>query len=279
MTSSVLAMVLLAALLHACWNALIKVSDEKLLLMAMMAAGSGVISLAFLPFVPVPAAASWPYLAASVVLHTGYKLFLVRAYRHGDLGQVYPIARGTAPLIVAPLSVYIAGDTISPTSALAVVVVGVGIVSLTFRRGPPLLRGGRPVAYALATAVFIAAYTLVDGLGARVAGSPHAYVVWLFLLDSAPMAAISLWQRRGATLALARARWAQGLAAAAMSMAAYWLVIYAMTVAPIGPVAALRETSVIIATIIGAVLLKEEFGRGRIIAACLVAVGIVLLRM
>lgn len=279
MTSSVLAMVLLAALLHAGWNALIKVSDEKLLLMALMAAGSGVISLALLPFVPVPAPASWPYLAASVALHTGYKLFLVRAYRHGELGQVYPIARGTAPLIVMPLSVYVAGDIISPTSALAVAVVGAGIVSLTFRGGPPLLQDGRPVANALATAAFIAAYTLVDGMGARMAGSPHAYVVWLFLLDSAPMAAISLWQRRGATLALARARWAQGLAASAMSMAAYWLVVYAMTVAPIGPVAALRETSVIFAAIIGTVVLKEEFGRWRLGAACLVAAGVVLLRL
>lgn len=279
MTTSVLAMVLLAALLHASWNALIKVGDEKQLVMALMALGSGLISLVALPFVPMPAAASWPYLAASVALHTGYKLFLVRAYRHGDLGQVYPIARGAAPLIVTPLAVFIAGDVISPMSALAVAVVGTGILSLSIRNGPPPLHDGRPVANALATALFIAAYTLVDGMGARAAGSPHAYVVWLFLLDSVPMAAISLWQRRGATLALARARWIRGLAASAMSLAAYWLVIYAMTVAPIGPVAALRETSVIFASIIGAVLLKEGFGPRRVGAACLVAVGIVLLRL
>ncbi len=277
MTSSVLAMVLFAALLHACWNAIIKVDDEKQLLMALMSIGSGLISLVLLPFVPVPAAAGWPFLAASVALHTGYKLFLVRAYHHGDLGQVYPIARGTAPLMVAPLSVYIAGDAMSPASALAVAVIGAGILSLAFRGGAPIQRDGRPVANALATAAFIAAYTLVDGMGARAAGSPHAYVVWLFLLDSTPLAAISLWQRRGATLALARARWRQGLAAATMSMAAYWLVVYGMTVAPIGPVAALRETSVIFATIIGAVLLKEKFGRWRVGAACLVAAGIVLL--
>ena len=275
---SIVALVLLAALLHACWNALIKADGDKLLFMALMAGGSGLIGLTLVPLVPVPAAASWPYIGASVALHTGYMLFLVQAYRHGDLSQVYPIARGVAPLIVTPLAVFFAGDVISLTSAAAIAIIGLGVASLAFRGGPPLAHDPRPVAYALATALFIAAYTLTDGLGARLAGSPHAYAVWLFVLDGVPLTAIVLWRRR-AVLTLARAKALPALAASVMSMTAYWLVIYGMTVAPIGPVAALRETSVIFAAIIGALMLKEGLGRWRIAAASLVAVGVVMLRI
>lgn len=275
---SIVALVLLAALLHACWNALIKADGDKFLFMALMAGGSGLIGLTLVPLVPVPAAASWPYIGASVALHTGYKLFLVQAYRHGDLSQVYPIARGVAPLIVTPLAVFFAGDVISLTSAAAIAIIGLGVASLAFRGGPPLAHDPRPVAYALATALFIAAYTLTDGLGARLAGSPHAYAVWLFVLDGVPLTAIVLWRRR-AVLTLAGAKALRGLAASVMSMTAYWLVIYGMTVAPIGPVAVLRETSVIFAAIIGALMLKEGLGRWRIAAASLVAVGVVMLRI
>ncbi|MEE8275735.1 MAG: hypothetical protein V3R75_01095, partial [Alphaproteobacteria bacterium] len=168
---SIVALVLLAALLHACWNALIKADGNKFLFMALMAGGSGLIGLTLVPLVPVPAAASWPYIGASVALHTGYMLFLVQAYRHGDLSQVYPIARGVAPLIVTPLALVIAGDVISLTSAAAIAVIGLGVASLAFRGGAPLAHDPRPVAYALGTALFIAAYTLTDGLGARLAGS------------------------------------------------------------------------------------------------------------
>ena len=212
----------------------------------------------------------------SVALHTGYKLFLVQAYRHGDLSQVYPIARGVAPLFVTPLAVVIAGDVISLTSAAAIAVIGLGVASLAFRGGPPLAHDPLPVVYALATALFIAAYTQTDGIGARLAGSPHAYVVWLFVLDGVPLTAIVLWRRRS-VLALTRASALPGLAASVMSMTAYWLVIYGMTVAPIGPVAVLRETSVIFAAIIGALMLKEGLGRWRVAAASLVAVGVVML--
>ncbi len=275
---SIVALVLLAALLHACWNALIKADGDKFLFMALMAGGSGLIGLTLVPLVPVPAAASWPYIGLSVALHTAYKLFLVQSYRHGDLSQVYPIARGVAPLIVTPFAVVIAGDVISLTSAAAIAVIGLGVASLAFRGGAPLAHDPRPVAYALGTAVFIAAYTLTDGLGARLAGSPHAYAVWLFVLDGVPLTAIVLWRRR-AVLTLARAKALRGLAASVMSMTAYWLVIYGMTVAPIGPVAVLRETSVIFAAIIGALMLKEGLGRWRIAAASLVAVGVVMLRI
>lgn len=279
MDLSVVALVLLAALFHASWNALVKVNGDRLAVMALITAGSGLICLPILPFLPLPAPASWPYMALSVLWHIGYQLFLLQAYRHGDLGHVYPIARGVAPLLVLGLAFLVAGETVGGGQVTAILVMAAGIVSLAFRGGPLLRDDPRPVLYALGTAVFIASYTVTDGSGARLAGSPHSYTVWLFALNAVPMTVIAIAVRGRDTAAALRRHWRYGLAGGALSLAAYWLVIWALTLGPMGPVAALRETSVLFAAIIGAVFLKESFGRFRIAAAGLVAAGILLLRL
>ncbi|MBI4184255.1 MAG: EamA family transporter [Proteobacteria bacterium] len=247
--------------------------------MALIASSAAAVAALALPFAPAPASASWPYIGASLALHTGYKLFLIGAYRHGDLGHVYPLARGTAPLLVLAAGALVVGEVPEPGGIAAVLVVGLGVVSLAFRGGAPVAEDPRPLLFALGTAGFIASYTLVDGLGARLAGSPHGYAVWFFLLDGIPISAIALAARREAVLGIVRRHGLAGLGGGAMSFGAYWLVIWALTLGPMAPVAALRETSVVIAAAIGTLLLKERFGVWRIAASAAVALGLVLLRL
>jgi drug/metabolite transporter (DMT)-like permease len=277
MDSSVVALVLLSALLHAGWNIVLKVKGDRLLVMTLIANGASLIALTMLPFVPVPPIEAWRYLAISLVLQCGYHVFLIQAYRYGDLGQVYPIARGAAPVFVLLPAAFVAGDRLTATSAVAVLVIAVGIASLALHKGA-LHAGHRPALYALGTAAFIAAYTVVDGLGARETGSPHAYTLWLFAINGLPLAAMSLFWHGRRTFGFVRDNWRVGLGGGAMSLSAYWLVVWALSIAPMAQVAALRETSVVFAALLATVFLKERFGPSRIAASCVVAGGIVMLR-
>jgi drug/metabolite transporter (DMT)-like permease len=279
MDSSTIGLVLFSALLHAGWNAVVKIRGERLVAMAMISAGAGLTALACLPFAPAPAPASWPWLAFSIVLQTGYKLFLLGAYRHGDLGQVYPIARGTAPLLVTLVTLVFLDEPLAPAELGAVLVITSGVAALALRGGGSLRRDPRPVLYALGTAVFIASYTLIDGTGARIAGSPHGYALWLFVFDAVPIALIALWRHGAGGLAQARRNLAAGLIGGVMALGSYWLVIWALTLGPMAPVAALRETGVVFAMFLGAAFLKERLGAWRLASVAAVAAGVVLLRL
>lgn len=280
MSATIFAAVLLAAFLHATWNAMVKVSADRLSAMGLLTLTSGLASLAALPFVPAPTAEAWPFLAASVLIHILYRLCLVRAYQHGDLGHVYPIARGTGPLIVVLLSATVAGEVLPPATLAGVLIIALGVMALALRGGPKLLEEPRPLLYALATGACIAAYTLTDGLGGRANdGHGAAYVLWLLALDM-PIFVAAVAVRRGRSFwTVVRREWARGTAGGIMSVAAYALAVWAMTQAPLAAVAALRETSVIFAAAIGTLFLKESFGRWRIAAAVMVAGGVVALRM
>lgn len=273
-------LILLAAALHAVWNALVKSNADRLTMMAFVA-GSGSLMMAPLTlFVPFPSYEIWKIILLSLALHTGYKVFLVKAYSHGDMGQVYPLARGLAPAMVTLVGFLFLGEQLPLTATLGIAVVLLGIISLAWRRsngkdGPQSHRG---VLYAIGTSCFIAAYTLNDGLGGRAAESASAYVIWLFALDGISIVAIALW-RRGAVLLKPQRAWAIGAAGGAMSIAAYWLVIWAMSITPLGPVAALRETSVVFGALISGLVLKEGLGWRAVAAACVVAAGVVLMKM
>ena len=268
--------VLLAALLHAGWNAVVKGGGDRFALMVILWGVAGAVSLAILPFLAPPAPASWPYIAASVLLHIGYALFLAFAYDHGDFSQVYPIARGSAPLIVTVVSIGFLGAQLAPLAVIAVLLIICGIVSLA--RGKDAIQL-RPLAYALGTGLFIAAYTLVDGTGARLAGSAHGYTAWMFALFGITFVALFGGKKAMTIRTSPRRFWLAGIGGGLMSLAAYWVVIWAMTVGPIAMVAALRETSVLFAAVIGAVVFGERLGRRRIIAAAIVLFGVVLLRI
>lgn len=272
--------VLFAAACHAGWNAVLKFGLDPFTTTALIAVGSGIVVLPFVPFVAIPVAGAWPWLIASVVLHLGYYLGLIEAYRTGDMGQVYPIARGTAPLMTALLSPIVVGESLRMITWLGIVVLVAGVFLLSMRGGRDLKRiDQRAVGFALFTAVTICGYSLVDGTGARVARDPLAYTLWLFLLDGIMMLAIALWWRGPQFITHTVTYWKSGMAGGAMSIVSYGIAIWAMTVAPIAIVAALRETSVLFGAAIAVVFLGEPLRAARIVAALLILAGLALIRL
>ncbi len=276
----VIVLVLLAAVLHASWNALIKTGGDRLAVMALTMAIPALPCWVVVAFLPLPAAESWPYIFASIVIHTGYYTFLLRAYHHGDLSHVYPIARGTAPLLVALGGWSLAGEALSAAELAGVAIVSGGIISLAWRGNGAVARDGelQAVGFALLTSLTIGLYSLCDGLGVRSSGYAFSYILWLFALEGLPIFTFAVWRRRGRLRAAFGPSLKSGLGAGVISSLAYGIVIWAMSLGPMAHVVALRETSVIMAAVLGAVFLKEPFGRRRIAAAAVVATGAVLLQ-
>jgi drug/metabolite transporter (DMT)-like permease len=271
--------VLAAAACHAGWNALLKLDAEPVVATALVAAASGMVAVPFAALVGVPQLAAWPYVLASVAIHIVYYLALAQAYRFGDLGHVYPIARGSAPLLTALISTLWLKEDIGRYGFAGIALLTGGVLLLAIRGGRHLGRfDSRSVGFALLTSLTISAYTLVDGLGARTSGSALQYAVWLFILSGASMAAYG-YVTVGPRLARDFARnWKVAIGGAVLSTAAYAIAIWAMTVAPIALVAALRETSVLFAAVLGVVLLREPLLAARVVAACFVVAGMILIR-
>ena len=238
----------------------------------------GALALPLVPFVGIPAQASWPHLIASMILHSGYYISLIYAYRHGDFAQVYPIARGVAPLIITLWGVWFVGEILNGAEYLAIFGIVSGIFVFSLSRSL-VVHNRAAVGYALSTAIFISAYTLVDGLGGRLSGNVPAYMVWLFILETIPLSVFALARYKLRTLDILRTRWRLNLLGAALSLAAYWLVVWAMTVSPIPLVSAVRETSIVAAALIGVFFFKEIMGGRRILAAVIVCSSVILLRL
>ncbi len=271
--ATVLTLVLGAAILHASWNALVKVEGDHLVVLGGFVATHAMVSAVGIWFFPLPNAAAWPYILASAAVHNLYKLLLSQAYRHGDFGLVYPIARGAAPLVVALFAWLWLGETLPPTGIIAVLIMAGAILSLTRRGGA----SPRAVGFALGTGLMIATYTVIDGTGARTLGNPHSYFLWMVLIDAVLFIPVVCALRENAIQRIVRS-WRPVLIAGLMSVVAYWLVIWALSQSPMALVSAVRETSVVFAALIATVLLKEGNARHRILAAIAVAFGIVLLR-
>lgn len=275
----VLPLVLLAAALHASWNALVKAGGDRLAVQALVMLAPALVAAPFLLILPFPGAAALPFLLASVTLHLVYNALLVAAYRHGDLSQVYPIARGSAPLLVAIGAWVVAGEEKSSAEMLAILIVSLGILALSYRRGPRRHGESQSVFLAFLVGLSIAAYSLTDGLGARSASSLMSYIAWLFFLEGTVFFLIIAGLRRGRFVKSIKPVLLPGLGGGLMAGLAYAIVIWAMTMAPIAHVVALRETSVLIAAAIGALVLKEGFGRQRLAASAFVVFGTVLLQL
>ena len=274
MSLEISALVLLAALFHAAWNAVIKIRGDRLIVMVVVTLAGSLISLAVVPFVGAPAPASWAFLALSIVLHTGYHFFLPAAYDHGDLGQVYPIARGSSPLLVAVAAFVFAGETLAPMTLLGTLCLAAGVMALTFERESGIRKRPKSVIYALTTGALIASYMVVDGIGVRRAGSALGFAVWLTVGDGLlTFLVVSVWKGREVLL-VAKRNLGVGLVAGALQVAAYWIVVWAMAVAPMAMVSGLRETSVLFAAFISTFVLKEGFGVWRFVSATLVTFGL-----
>jgi drug/metabolite transporter (DMT)-like permease len=275
MSLAVFLAILFAAALHAGWNALVKLGLDRFSSILFLALVQGGIALVLLPLFGLPPRAAWPWVAAGSALHSGYKLVLIRAYGHGDLSQVYPLSRGTAPLIVAVAGALFLGEGMAAARVAAVLAIAAGIMTMAGRGG--LTRAG--LSWALATAAFTASYTLADGVGARIAGAASAFTLTMFVLDGLIMLAYGLAARGPRAVAALLPAWRGGLAAGAMSLGAYWIAIWAFTQAPLAMVAALRETSVLFAMLIGAVMLKEKLTPRRWVAGALILAGVALMRL
>jgi drug/metabolite transporter (DMT)-like permease len=272
--------VLAAAAMHAAWNAVVRAGEDRFASILILALCQSGLALMLLPFTPFPAPAAWPWIAAAGLLHTGYKLFLIRAYQHGDLSQVYPLARGAAPPVVAIGGVLLLGETLSPTGLAAIALIALGVALMAFRGGHGVAKlPGKALAYALGTAMFVASYTLADGVGARVAGSSMAFAMWMFVFDGLCILAYALATRGTGGVRTAAAEWRTGLPAGALSLGSYWIALWAFTQAPVALVAALRETSVLFAMLIAAVLLKERPGPWRWASAGSICVGVAVMRL
>ena len=275
LSPEIAALVLLAALLHAVWNALVKAGSDRLLVLAAVNAIGMVAAIPVLPFVALPHSASWLYLLLSCILHYGYYFFLLQAYRVGDLSHVYPLARGTAPLLVALGAMLFAHEILPWAAMIGVVLACLGITSLAFEGGPPWQGDRRALLFALGTSLFIAGYTVVDGIGVRLSNSPLGYISWLFFLDGWILAGYAVYKRgHQQLLRFWHAQWVVCIGGGIASTVAYGLVIYAMSSGAMAAVSALRETSVIMAVLIGAVKLREHVGWRRLSAAGMVVVGV-----
>jgi drug/metabolite transporter (DMT)-like permease len=278
MDSFVFAAVLFAAACHAGWNAAIKGAIDTVSTTALIAIGAGAVALVLLPFTGFPLAPAWPCVIASVIIHLLYFIGLSESYRVGDLGQVYPIARGSAPLMTAALSGPLVGEALGLAAWGGVVALAGGVLLLSAGGGRALPRFDRhAVGLALFTATTICAYSLVDGVGARLAGNANAYTASLFAGNAIALAGYALARGRG-IIAMA-AYWKTGLAGGALQLLSYGIAIWAMTVAPIAIVAALRETSVLFGSAIAVVVLKEPLRAIRIIAAAMIVGGLALIRL
>ncbi|ALK34582.1 DMT family transporter [Burkholderia plantarii] len=270
MTPPVIALVLFAAILHATWNAVLRSGVDRLWTLTVMSFATTAAALACAPWLPLPARASWPCLGLSALLQVGYSVFLAHAYQGAELGQVYPVVRGTVPLLVALGGYWWAGQRLDAGSLAGVLLISGGIASLVLGRRR-IAR--RPLLAALTTSLFIAGYVTTDGVGARLAGDPRAYAVWIFVVYGVLMpAAFALHGRRLGT-GHAWRETAKAAAGGVISMIGYTATVAALSLGPIGPVSALRETSIVFSLIIGWACLGERPTGQRIAAAAAVVVG------
>jgi drug/metabolite transporter (DMT)-like permease len=276
--------VLVAAVAHASWNAIAHNITDRLAATTLVGMGGGVVAVLMMPFVPFPHAAAWPYLLVSTGIHLAYMVLLAMSFKLGDFSQSYPIARGTAPVVVIVLAAIFVQEYPSAIQIGGVAVASIGLAFIALagmRKGPtePGTSRWPGIAAALGTGLTIAAYTTVDGIGVRHSGNAAAYTAWLLLIQGVIIAGFALVKERGRLGARLRPFWIRGLFGGGISVLAYGLVLWAQTRGALGPIAALRETSIIVGAIIGTVIFKESFGKPRVIATVLVASGIVLLNV
>jgi drug/metabolite transporter (DMT)-like permease len=276
MPYSVIVLMMCSAFLSASWNALIKGAGDKLFMIILFNAAAGVLGALVLPFLPVPAPASWPFISATALLSVVYYAGVARAYHVADLSLTFPLMRGMAPLLVAMSSRMVVGERLSAGAWLGVGLICCGILGLA---ATALERHGKGVALALCNAAVVAAYTLTDGVGVRRSGSLVAYGLWVYILTALPMVAWALAVHRRAFVRYAAAKAPIVLTGGILSIAIYTTTLWGMTVAPVAVVAALRETSILFAVALSAFVLKEKVGLRRAVLACAIAGGAVALRL
>ncbi|GAB3626561.1 multidrug DMT transporter permease [Pandoraea terrae] len=276
--TSIVLLVLFSALMHATWNAFLHASPDRLWQVGMMAVPQLVVAAVAACWLPLPAPSAWPLVILSAIAQVGYTASLIRAYRAGDFGQIYPIARGISPALIALAALVLAGERPGWLAAAAIVLICVGILSLALR-GRHFSVDSVPAA--LMTGVFIAAYTIIDGFGVRTSGNGFAYIAWVYLAASVPLVGTVYLRRgglRGMFLAPPR-RVAEAIGAGIVALTAYGMVVFALQFLPMGVVSALRESSAIFAVVLGWLFLREPLTPRRVVSGLLVVAGAMLIKL
>ena len=278
METPVFLAVLFAAFTHAVWNALIRAGGDRFQGVLILTLTQGIMGLAMAMFVPMPKADVWPWLVMATIFHTGYMAFLAAAYKHGDLSRVYPIARGVAPMLVVVAGLFLLSDSLVLKEYAGVALIGLGV--LLMARGVFTSGEARVlIPFALGSAACTAGYSIVDGLGARVAGNATQYTAWLFMVNAVVFSGLTLVRSGTGRFKAPAKSWAIGTFAGGLSLSTYWIAIWAMTVAPIALVTALRETSVLFAVLIGVLWMGERAEKGKLVAALVIVSGVILVRI
>jgi drug/metabolite transporter (DMT)-like permease len=279
MTLQVFLAVLAAAAMHAAWNATIKVRLDRFASISLMTVGMGIVALPALPLVGLPGATGWLLIGASVALHIGYRLFLVKAYETGDLAQTYPLARGAAPLLTTLGGIVLIREIPAGLAILGILLLSAGTLLMSMRGGNGLTVERRAIGFAFITSLFVAGYTLTDGMGARSTDGAASYAAWLFAADALVTGVLMISVRGSGIVSTMLPEWRTGLITGALAAGAYWIAVWAMTQAPIASVAALRETSILFAMAISVFSLGEAVTRWRVAAALLIVCGIIALKL
>ncbi|MCS2148697.1 DMT family transporter [Scandinavium manionii] len=276
MTLTVFFVLLFAALLHASWNAIVKAGSDKLYSAISVSGSASLIAFVLLPFSPQPALASAPWLILSCGLQVVYTVLVAKTYQVSDMSQTYPLMRGTAPLLVAMVSLFLPGEQLSSLAWMGIGVICLSILAMALNGRSGSRKG---VTLALINASFIASYTLVDGTGVRLSGSALGYTLWTFLMNGFCLLGWAMISRRLEVSRYMRLHWKKGIFGGLGTMGSYGLALWAMTQAPLAVVAALRETSILFGAVIALVILKERVTWLRLTAACGIALGAILLRL
>ncbi len=279
MHAELVALVLVSALLHACWGAVVKSSADRLMATTVGTLVPALICLGLMRSVTPPALAAWPYMAASVALHMAYYGFLLIAYRFGDLNQVYPIARGGTPIVVAAVALFLLDEELSPARLVGVAIVAAGLFAIAADRSLLTRRGAMAIGSAVLTAVMIGSATAVDFVGLHRANSTLGYIVWINLFEALVLLPFALLIRWGGLKTLPWRELPRQALAGLVVAASYAMMLWALSLGAIAPIAALRETSVVFAALIGAAFLGEPMGRRRAVAAVVVAIGAVIVNL
>jgi len=274
---AVAALVLASAFMHASWNVLVKGAGDRLLTMTGVVLVPMLVCGALLPFLPAPAPPSWPFIAVSVATHFAYYTLLLASYGVGDLSHVYPVARGSAPLLVALTAAAFADERLSPLAFLGVAMVSLGIASLAAFGRVPGRPHGLATLYALATGLTVTAYLVADGMGVRRSEAPLGYIAWMFTLAGAPLVAAAVVLRWGRLRREARRHWRRSLGGGILLCLSYGIAVWAMGKGALAHVTALRETGVLFAAVLGTLVLREPFGARRVAAAAAVTAGLVVM--
>ena len=281
MSGFVVLIVLFGALLHASWNVIVKSGTDKYLSAVMVSGSAGLIALVFLPFVPLPLSASWPYMFTSTVFQIIYMFLVAAAYSNGDMSLAYPLMRGTPPLLIALISGPLIGEVLGSMQWLSVGLISGGVLVMALGRSQALAAGrnSRTVIIALINALFIAGYTLVDAVGVRLSGNAVSYVLWAFLFNAIPVVSWGIWHYRGHLLTHIKKRGHLTIIGGVGTLGSYGLALWAMTMAPVAMVAALRETSILFGVILSLVLLREKVSIQRLLGAVLIVGGTMMMRL